>query len=186
MSYTTSAYNPAGMHTYNGGEECAVPPLGLAGKLAATTAVVLAALAPQGMQVQAYHAPKPTSSTTGQHTPVEYAASTTSWDNPSESLLYRVMSTPVVADFKRLVPTADMGAVQGIFDLALKHFGGTGRLDTRFDLEQEESGPALFLSLDTHGMGMDEQLNREVAMREAIWQDARLREAKQHVVINVY
>ncbi len=190
MRLSIDASDRIGTGTYDSSAECVRPYLWNGnGLMAAVVTSVLAAGAPLQMQAQAqaYQVPRVVATTTGRHTLVEYAASTTSLDHSPENLRYRVMSQPEVVEFKRLLPTVDVGAVQGLFDLALKHFGDITRLGTRFDLEKdEEDVPVLHLSLNTYDLDMDDQLERELAMRETIWQDAHLREAKQNIVINVY
>lgn len=94
---------------------------------------------------------------------------------------------PSVAKFMTVMPGADLVAVQQIFDLAIQSFHSPiGYPVPSFDMDMEESGPVLCLDLDTHGMETDEQLRREIPMREFILQDARLKAAKQYLVINIY
>lgn len=85
-------------------------------------------------------------------------------------------------------PATDVGAIAQIHALAAQSFatptGGAPQIDYR--VEDEPDGPALFLTVDTHGMDFDEQMRRELAMRDAIWADARLQAAKNYVVISVY
>ncbi|MBX9835205.1 MAG: hypothetical protein K2X65_03425 [Burkholderiaceae bacterium] len=95
------------------------------------------------------------------------------------------MHHPAVNAFLQRVPTATGGAVQQIFDLARQHFGEHTNLGAKFTLEEEETGPTLFLSLDTHGMDFDAQWEQELAMRTAILADPHLAALKRHVVISV-
>ncbi len=106
-------------------------------------------------------------------------------DNVANPIGYKIMNHASVNQFRLQFPAADLEAVQGIYDLAVKAFQAASRLSAGLSVEQEETGPALFLSLDTHGMDFDEQLRHETALRAAIAADSRLAEAKRYLVISV-
>lgn len=110
---------------------------------------------------------------------------TATWENYGFAQTYSVMHHPAVNAFLQRVPAATGGAVQQIFDLARQHFGERTNLGAEFTLEEEETGPTLFLSLDTHGMDFDAQWEQELAMRSAILADPHLAALKRHVVISV-
>ena len=113
------------------------------------------------------------------------APTTATWENRGFAQTYSVMHHPAVNAFLQRVPAATGGAVQQIFDLARQHFGERTNLGAEFTLEEEETGPTLFLSLDTHGMDFDAQWEQELAMRSAILADPHLAALKRHVVISV-
>lgn len=106
-------------------------------------------------------------------------------DNVANPIGYNIMKHASVNQFRLQFPAADLVAVQGIYDLAVKAFQTASRLSVGISVEQEETGPALFLSLDTHGMDFDDQLQHETALRAAIQADDRLAEAKRYLVISV-
>ncbi len=106
-------------------------------------------------------------------------------DNVANPIGYNIMKHTSVNQFRLQFPAADLGAVQDIYDRAVKAFQTASRLSVGISVEQEEAGPALFLSLDTHGMDFDEQLRHETALRSAIAADSRLAEAKRYLVISV-
>ncbi|OGB68595.1 MAG: hypothetical protein A2486_16170 [Burkholderiales bacterium RIFOXYC12_FULL_65_23] len=106
-------------------------------------------------------------------------------DNVATPIGYNIMNHASVNQFRLQFPAADIVAVQGIYDLAVQAFQTASRLSVGISVEQEETGPALFLSLDTHGMDFDEQLRHETALRSAIQADGRLAEAKRYLVISV-
>jgi hypothetical protein len=106
-------------------------------------------------------------------------------DNVASPIGYNIMNHASVNQFRLQFPAADLVAVQGIYDLAVKAFQAASRLSVCISIEQEETGPALFLSLDTHGMDFDEQLRHETALRSTIAADGRLAEAKRYLVISV-
>lgn len=170
--------------TYDPQAECASRSLSLGGRVAATTAVLLAVFAPQMMHVS-NHVQHPTRTTSGQNTLVEHKPSTATTGLGAENLLYRVMSNPFVADFKQRVPHADLGAIQAIFELAVKNFSGNFRMDSSFSVVEEDAGPALFLSLDTHGLDFDDQLLRELKLRDEILSNPRLAAAKPYIVLAI-
>lgn len=93
-----------------------------------------------------------------------------------------------IKDFMLARSAADVGAIVQIHALAANSFasatGTAPQIDVR--VEEEPDGAALFLTVDTRGMDFDEQMRRELQMRDAIWADARLRAAKNYVVISVY
>lgn len=95
------------------------------------------------------------------------------------------MTYPALNQFKLQMPAADLAAVQRICDMAARAFQASRRLSLDISVEQEEAGPALFLTLDTHSMDFDEQLRQEAALRSAIQADGRLASAKRYVVIAV-
>lgn len=106
-------------------------------------------------------------------------------DNVANPIGYHIMKHASVNQFRLQFPAADLVAVQGIYDRAVQAFQAASRLSVGISVEQEETGPALFLSLDTHGMDFDEQLQHETALRSAIAADSRLAAAKRYVVISV-
>ena len=83
---------------------------------------------------------------------------------------------------------ADLGAIQEMHRMAVHSFATPlGLPAVEFEASsEEESGPVLFMTLNTHGMDFDEQMRRETALRETIWANERLREAKKYVVISIY
>lgn len=170
--------------TYDPQAECATRSLSLGGRVAATTAMFLAVFAPQMMHISS-NVQHPTRTTAGQHTLVEHKPSTATSGHGTENLLYRVMSNPFVAEFKQRVPYADLAAIQAIFELAIKNFSGNFRLDSSFSVVEEDGGPALFLSLDTHGLDFDDQLVRELKLRDEILSNPRLAAAKPYVVLAI-
>lgn len=92
-----------------------------------------------------------------------------------------------IQDFMLARPAADFRAIERIHMLAAQSFASMDAapsIDVR--VEEEPEGPALFMTVDTHGMDFDEQMRREQAMRDAIWADAQLQAAKNYVVISVY
>lgn len=93
-----------------------------------------------------------------------------------------------IKDFMLARAGADAGAIVQIHALAANSFatstGTAPQIEVR--VEDEPDGPALFLTVDTNGMDFDEQMRRELQMRDAIWADARLQAAKNYVVISVY
>lgn len=98
-----------------------------------------------------------------------------------------VNQDPSVAKFMAALPGADLGAVQQMHDLAVNTFSSAlGTPHATFEMEVDENGPVLFLTLDTHGMETGEQIRRELPMRERILADDRLRAAKQYLVINPF
>lgn len=93
-----------------------------------------------------------------------------------------------VQTFLQAHTSADLGAIAQIHALASNGFAMAPgfRPAIQFRMEQEPEGPMLFISVDTHGMEFEEQMRREMVMREAIINDERLAAAKNYVVINVY
>lgn len=96
-----------------------------------------------------------------------------------------IMQEPAVQLFVQRVPSASERAVQRIHDLAMERFGHWPTLDTVFSLEEEEDGPALFVSLDTHGMDFDEQMRLELAMNADIHRDPELAPTRRRIVLTV-
>lgn len=96
-----------------------------------------------------------------------------------------IMSHLAVNQFKLQMPAADLDAVQRICNMTTQAFQAAQRLSLDISIEQEDTGPALFLTLDTHGMDFDEQLQCETQLRDAIQADRRLAEAKRYLVISV-
>ncbi len=86
---------------------------------------------------------------------------------------------------KLQIPAVDLDAVQRICDMTTQAFQAAQRLSLDISIEQEETGPALFLTLDTHGMDFNEQLACEAQLRAAIQADRQLAEAKRYLVISV-
>lgn len=84
--------------------------------------------------------------------------------------------------------TADKGAILQMYELAKAQFEANEHvLKTTFEVGADEiSGPTLFMNIDTNGMDIDEQLRKEVEVRDVIRADERLREAKKYVVINFF
>ena len=144
--------------------------------------------APSPPQPIRYAAPLQ-SSTTRNYQPLTihegWAPTLATWEHRGFAQAYSVMNHPAVNTFLQCVPAATGAAVQQIFDLALQHFGEHTHLGAEFTLEEEETGPTLFLSLDTHGMDFDAQWKQELAMRTAILADPHLAALKRHVVISV-
>lgn len=92
-----------------------------------------------------------------------------------------------VQQFMKAMPAADLVAIQQIFDLAIKSFKSSkSSPHPSFEVGMEDENPVLFLGLDTQDMDLDEQLRREVRMREVIHSDPRLAAAKNYLIINVY
>lgn len=92
-----------------------------------------------------------------------------------------------ILNFMLARPAADFAAIGRIHALAAQSFAcmdAQPSIEVR--VEEEPDGPALFMTVDTHGMDFDEQMRREQAMRDTIWADAQLQAAKNYVVISVY
>mgnify|MGYP001577717687 CR=1 FL=1 len=85
-------------------------------------------------------------------------------------------------------PGVDVGAIKQIHALAASRFASpTGSAPKiEYEVVDEPSGPALFLTVYTQGIDFDEQMRRELALQEAIWANARLQTTKNYVVINAY
>lgn len=93
-----------------------------------------------------------------------------------------------VKKFQRLMFGADVDALQGIFDIARAKFSDIPNLTWNYQasIDRDTGEPQLFLRFDTHGMDVDAQMDREIAMHEAIANDQRLVEAKKYNVITVF
>lgn len=92
-----------------------------------------------------------------------------------------------IQDFMLARPAADFRAIERIHTLAAQSFASVGAVPSiEVRVEEEPEGPALFITVDTHGMDFDEQIRRELTMRESIWADTQLQAAKNYVVISVF
>ena len=99
-----------------------------------------------------------------------------------------VEMNPHVQSLTLLRPAADLGAIQQLSLMARRSFSAPNapaRVDFETD-DDEAMGPILFMNVHTTGMDIDEQMRREVNMREAIEHNARLSAAKHYIVLNVY
>lgn len=109
------------------------------------------------------------------------------WDNSAATRQHPTMTSSVVQQFMRMSPQADARALADIFDVVMAHFSDVPDLDASYSVyvDPDTEEPQLFLNVDTHGMDVDEDLRRQLLMREKIFSDDRMRAAKAYNVIAV-
>lgn len=116
----------------------------------------------------------------------DFPVSNVMWDNLSRAQ-HPTMQSTEVKNFQLAMFNADLDALRQIYDIVLRNFadvpGMTWSYRQSKDLETLQ--PQLFLRVDTNGMDLDEQMRRELVMRETIANDPRLVAAKQYHVISV-
>lgn len=109
------------------------------------------------------------------------------WDNSATTRQHPTMTSSAVQQFLRISPQADARALMDIFDVVMAHFSDVPDLGASYSVfvDPDTNAAQLILDIDSRGMDTDEQLHRELLMREKVFSDERMKAAKQYNVISV-
>lgn len=112
--------------------------------------------------------------------------SETAWHERG-TLEHPTMKAEAVQQFQTMMPEADLPALRAIFDLMHAQFSDVQKLSWAYQatVDSDTLAPELFLQFDTHGMDIDEQLERELKARDAMMHSPRLLLAKHYHVVTV-
>lgn len=114
------------------------------------------------------------------------STSSLTWDNLL-NLSHPATMSPEVKKFERSMFHTDMEAVRDIYDIVLSNFHDVPEvsLDYSMDISYDAQEPKLFLTVNTHGMPIEEQMMREELMHTTIRTNDRLYKATDYHCINV-
>lgn len=101
---------------------------------------------------------------------------------------YSAINDQVVREFMLKKPGADVGAIQQILEITFAHFAGVAQqLGITFAILDEDAiNPRLTLRVDTYGLDFDRQSEIELSVREVIFRDERLLQAKKYLALSVW
>lgn len=120
---------------------------------------------------------------------LDFPVSNVTWDNLTgfQRPAHPTMQSQEVKKFQLALLDADMDALRDIFDIVQLSFSDVPGMSWSYreSRDHDTLEPQLFLRVDTHGMDLDEQMKRELVMREAIASAPRLVAAKQYHVITI-
>lgn len=116
-------------------------------------------------------------------------ATVVGWDDAAQSITgHPTMCSPEVASYLQAARDEDITTLRALYDRFTAAFGDAPHLEAsyRFSFDHETENPLLFLTLDTHGMDLEEVMLREMAVHELIAQDPVLKAAtKNHIITAV-
>lgn len=109
------------------------------------------------------------------------------WERVTTSYIDPVRTSVAVQQYCISAPGTDIIALRYIYEMVAISFAGRPvemAFELSIDFDTEE--PLLILSVDTHGMDVDEILDKEIKLRQEIAQSVQLSEAKKYLTLSIF